>query len=599
MRHLHNKPFFSSIWLAGLVNLAAACVVTCICFLDVIVHPHGSWTTGEPAPFTYRAPSNHDPVSAELLALLDRDSPSRGRFIVRRGEPVSRTHLTRLQRLLPGRKHLDLRRLGGVLVFVWLALTFYSLLLRRYGSHLLLRLRAMVSVYLSLLVVVLASRLLLSHTPVSMYALPVAFTAILFTPRMGKVFGLVTHLLALALVAPMISYAPGMVLIPLVAGWSALLLLDSESGPVRMVLASVAGALVGGLFLTGLDLFTLQSVDYGLRPAGDLVGVAGGSLVSGLGAALLAYPATVMFGDVPRTRLRALLEMDHPLLKDLAEKAPGTFQHSLAMANMAEKVADDIGADNELVRAGAYYHDIGKMHEPKYFIENQQGDNPHDKLDPAASAVKLRDHVAHGLTIARGANLPERIIDFLVEHHGRSTMEFFLDKAYRENGKVSDPDLFHYQGRNPTSRETAILMIVDAVEAASRTLREPSQDDIENLVRRIIFGKLLHGYLDESGLTTRDLRQVGISLIKFLQGQFHVRVEYPWQKKEPGRPPLQVVPDSQAGVAAPPASQDAPPRVVSPVAPPVDTAQAAEEPDAAPSPAPEPASTAEPEHHEE
>jgi membrane-associated HD superfamily phosphohydrolase len=190
------------------------------------------------------------------------------------------------------------------------------------------------------------------------------------------------------------------------------------------------------------------------------------------------------------------------------------------------------------------------MHEPQYFIENQQGENPHDQLEPAGSAEKLRDHVTHGVTIARGADLPERVVDFIVEHHGRSTMEYFLDKAYRSDGSVPAPEDFRYRGRNPTSRETAILMIVDAVEAASRTLRDPGQDDIENLVRRIVFGKLLHGYLDDSGLTTSDLARVGISLIKFLQGQFHVRVEYPWQKKESERPPLQVVRDNNAGTPA-------------------------------------------------
>jgi putative nucleotidyltransferase with HDIG domain len=368
----------------------------------------------------------------------------------------------------------------------------------------------------------------------------------------------------------MLRFTPGMVLIPLVTGWTAILLLKRNSSPVRLLVATVAGTAMGCVFLVGMDLFSPQNTDLLLHLEGDLVGLAGGTMSCGLVAALVSYPVTALFGFVPRSKLRSLLDLDHPVMKDLAEKAPGTFQHSLSMANLAEKVADEVGADAELVRAGAYYHDIGKMHEPTYFIENQKGENPHDNIEPNASAGKLRGHIHLGTTIAKGANLPERIIDFIVEHHGRSFMEYFIDKAYRQDGKVVDTEVFRYQGRNPTSRETGILMIVDSVEAASRTLSDPSQDDIENLVRRILFGKLLHGYLDDSGLTTRDLKKVGISLVKFLQGQFHVRVEYPWQKKVTGRPPLSMVRDTHAGIPSATAeapSSPPPPRVAEPVQP--------------------------------
>jgi putative nucleotidyltransferase with HDIG domain len=584
---------FGRIWLSSLVNLAFACLLTIISYLDVLIHPVGEWQVGQPAPASYRAPASRDSVTDELQSVLGKESIGDERFIIRKDEVVSEASRLELMRLLPERARLDFHRTGGVFVFYFLALTFFNLLLRRYGRYLLIRFRAVVALYLALGLGVLASRFLLTHTEVSLYALPAAFVTILFTPLLGQNIGFVVHLLSLALIAPMISTTPGMVLIPLVTGWTAVLLLNRESGPVRMFIAAGAGALMGGLFLLGLDLFSPQPIDYRLDAEGDLAGLVGGILACGLAASLFSYPSTVLFGAVPRSRLRALLDMDHPLLKDLAEKAPGTFQHSLAMANMAEKVADDLGADAELVRVGAYYHDIGKMHEPQYFIENQQGENPHEQMSPGASAEKLRNHVLHGVTIAKGADLPERVVDFVVEHHGLSTMEYFLDKAYRANGKVLDLEMFHYQGRNPTSRETAILMIVDSVEAASRTLREPNQGDIENLVRRIVFSKMLHGYLDESGLTTRDLKQVGIGLIKFLQGQFHVRVEYPWQKKVSERPPLQVIPDTHAGIATAQNAPDSASRVAAPVVQAVQSsppkAAATEEPSSeSPRPAPLP-----------
>jgi len=546
------KPFFGSFWLASLVNLAIALLLTVICFMDVLISPVGDWQDGQPAPTTYRSPAMYSAVSEELLSVLDQDQAAGfQRFMIRRGDIVTGADRTELQRLIPERMSLDLRRAGGVLLFYFLALTFFNLLLRRLGRQLLLRFRAVGTLYLFLLLAGLASRLILSYTTLSLYALPVALAAILFTPLVSQNIGFIVHLLSLALIAPMFSFTPGMVLIPLVSGWTAVLLLKRESGPLRFILASIAGALVGCLFLGGLSLFTPQQIVFGLQVESDLLGLAGGTLACGLAAALFSFPVTLMFGSVPRAMLRKLLDLDHPVLRDLAEKAPGTFQHSLAMANMAEKAADSIGADDELARAGAYYHDIGKMQKPEYFIENQQGgDNPHDQLAPEQSAEKLRDHIKAGITIARGANLPERLVDFIIEHHGSSTMEYFLDKAYQLNQKTIEPDKFQYEGRNPSSKETAILMIVDAVEAASRTLQKPDHDQIENLVRRIIFSKMLHGYLDQSGLTTRDLKQIGISLIKFLQGQYHVRVEYPWQKKLEERPPLLVVPDTHAGIQA-------------------------------------------------
>jgi putative nucleotidyltransferase with HDIG domain len=550
VRKVQSKPLFGSFWLASLVNLATAVLLTGICFLDVLISPVGEWRDGQPAPTTYRSPTMYSAVSEELLSVLDKDdSVSRSdRFLIKRGETVSEADLVQLKRLLPERMHLDLRRAGGVLLFFFLALTFFNLLLRRQGRLLLLRFRAVTTLYLFLILASLASRLMLSYTTLSLYALPVALAAILFSPLVSQNIGFTIHLLSLTIIAPMFSFTPGMVLIPLVSGWTAVLLLKRETGPVRFLVASIAGALAGCLFLSGLDLFTPQHIDFGPNVESDLLGLAGGTLACGVAAVLFSFPVTLMFGSVPRSMLRKLLDLDHPVLRDLAEKAPGTFQHSLAVANMAEKVADSIGADDELVRAGAYYHDIGKMHQPEYFIENQQGENPHDKIAPESSAEKLRAHMDHGITIARGADLPERLVDFIVEHHGSSTMEYFLDKAYQIDQKTIEPDQFQYQGRNPTSKETAILMIVDAVEAASRTLKKPGHDEIENLVRRIIFSKMLHGYLDQSGLTTRDLKRIGISLIKFLQGQYHVRVEYPWQKKLAERPPLLVVPDTHAGL---------------------------------------------------
>ena len=532
---------------ASLANALAAVLLTGFCFADVILRPLTVWSPLDPAPWTYRTPVScqNQGIIRSLEGLERKGSPARpevdgeartrNRFLVRRGQLPDKQTLTRLVLVLPERRQLDPRAAFGVFCFYFLALSFYTLMLQRYGWLAVLRTRSALTLYAGLLLSALASQLLLSLTPLSIHALPVAFVAILFTPLVTQNIGFGVHLLAVALLAPMVNFTPGLVLVPLISGWTGVLLLNRESGSGRMMLASAAGALMGSLCMVGIDQLLPQAFDLTLQLESDLAGLWIGMLGSGMAASFLYFSTTITFGFIPRSRLGSLLDLNNPLLEDLAEKSPGTFQHSLTLANMAEKVADDIKADALLVRVGAYYHDIGKMQHADYFGENQTGTNPHDRFSPETSAEKLKDHVRYGVTIARGANLPDRIIDFIIEHHGCSTMEYFLHKAAMAGGPPPDISRFSYEGRNPTCRETGILMIVDSMEAASRTLSNPSVEDIETLVRGIMFNKLLNGYLDDSGLTGKDLKRIGLSLIRYLQSQFHVRVEYPWQKKDVDR----------------------------------------------------------------
>ncbi|HOX47443.1 MAG TPA: HDIG domain-containing protein [Myxococcota bacterium] len=536
-----TAPFFARLGPASVVNLVMATALTAIGLMDVLTQPFSTWKAGEVAPVTYRVPAGKRCAFDTLLS-VGNQANGEERFLSRKGHPVSQEVLEDLHQQIPERAQLDPVRALGALAFYFLALTFFTLLLMRSGQHLLLRLRAVASLYLVLLLGTLAAKLLFDQTSLSVYAAPAALAVLLFAPLVNQAVALSLHLLAVALLAPMMGFSPGMVLLPLVTGWSAVILLRQGAGVARVLLAALLGALLGSVSMLGLDLFAPHRFDYSLRLEGDLVGLVLGTLGTGLLAALLASPAARLFGAVPRARLGRLQNLDHPVLRDLAEKAPGTFQHTLAVANMAEKVADDIGADATLTRVGAYFHDIGKMSGPEFFSENQQGDNPHERLSPDASAERLRVHIQAGLTIAGGADLPSRVEDFIVEHHGSSVMEYFLDKASRLEGRQPDPVRFSYQGRNPTSRETAVLMLVDSVEAASRTLQQPDREKIEDLVRRIIFGKLLKGYLDDSGLTSRDLKKIGMSLMRILESQFHVRVEYPWQRRDTPPPAVAVEP---------------------------------------------------------
>ena len=243
------------------------------------------------------------------------------------------------------------------------------------------------------------------------------------------------------------------------------------------------------------------------------------------------------FGIVTDISLLEMTDVSHPLLQELVRKAPGTYNHSMTVASIGETAADAIGANGLLVRVGAYFHDIGKMLKPQYFIENMtEGQKSlHENLAPAMSTLIIIGHVKDGADLAQEQNLPRRLIDFIEQHHGTTLVEYF----YREATRIADQTLdhkadaeesaFRYPGPKPQSKETAVLMLADAVESASRTLGEPTPKRIENLVRGISLKRLLDGQFDESGMTLNEIRSVEESLIKSLIGIYHGRIKYPDQ----------------------------------------------------------------------
>jgi putative nucleotidyltransferase with HDIG domain len=259
-------------------------------------------------------------------------------------------------------------------------------------------------------------------------------------------------------------------------------------------------------------------------------------LVSSLAMTGLLPLVEKAFGVQTDLSLLELGDASHPLLRRLAQRAPGTYNHSINVASIAEAAADSIGANGLLVRVGAYFHDIGKMFKPEYFIENQSaGINQHDSLQPAMSTLVIIAHVKDGADLARSHHLPEPIIDFILQHHGTTLVEYFYREAARRseedpNGEsVSDKD-FRYPGPKPQTLEAAVMMLADTVESASRTLVDPTPSRITNLVESIANKKMSDGQFDECGLTFRQLDRVRRSLVKSLTAIYHARVKYPGQQ---------------------------------------------------------------------
>jgi putative nucleotidyltransferase with HDIG domain len=234
--------------------------------------------------------------------------------------------------------------------------------------------------------------------------------------------------------------------------------------------------------------------------------------------------------------LLELGDVAHPLLQELVRRAPGTYNHSINVASIAEAAADVIGANGLLVRVGAYFHDIGKMLKPGYFIENQsEGDNRHESLLPAMSTLVIIAHVKDGADLARQHNLPNSLLDFIRQHHGTTLVEYFYNRANEQrdansDGGKLDEGSYRYPGPKPQTKEAAVLMMADAVESAGRTLSDPTPGRLESLVHDLAMKRLLDGQFDDCGLTLQELRKVEISLIKSLSAVYHGRIKYPDQQ---------------------------------------------------------------------
>lgn len=253
------------------------------------------------------------------------------------------------------------------------------------------------------------------------------------------------------------------------------------------------------------------------------------ALVSGLLAMGLLPLLETVFKKTTDITLLELSDLNRPLLKKMALEAPGTYHHSIMVGNLAEAAAEGIGANSLLARVGCYYHDIGKLRKPEYFAENQRrGINPHDRLKPRMSALIIINHVKEGIELAREAKLPETVVDFIREHHGTTTISFFVEKA-RDLDPSAEINLadYSYPGPKPHSKETAIAMLADNVEAVSRVLVEPTPARVRNLVERLVKRKIEERQLDDANLTFQELTVIQDKFIMLLMGIFHVRPEYP------------------------------------------------------------------------
>lgn len=261
----------------------------------------------------------------------------------------------------------------------------------------------------------------------------------------------------------------------------------------------------------------------------SLVGVAVNGFISGILTLGFLTPLEMILNTASVFRLMDLSDLNNPLMQKMRVNANGTNQHSLMVAQLAENACREIGANALLARVGAYYHDIGKIEQPLYFVENQQGENKHDEINPTLSATVLKSHVKKGVEKAKQLHLPSSVIDIIAEHHGNSVMAYFYNEA-KEKDPTLTPEDFSYLGNPPSTKESAVVMLADTVEAACRTLENPSVPRLEKFITTLINGKVEHNQLDNCNLTFRDVSKIKEAFVQVLAGYYHSRIRYPDQK---------------------------------------------------------------------
>ena len=466
---------------------------------------------------------------------LDGISPYRGfiqenSIIIRQGDVVEGE---KLQMLISLREEYA-SQLWNEYSFYWIIfgytilviLTFMSLILfiNNYRPSIFDDNREISFIFLNMVGIIALTTIVVNFDVRLLYAVPICILPLILKTFFDPRLGLFTHVITVLNLGFVVPNSFEFVFLQMMAG--IVTILSTTQLQNRANLFITVGRIVL-VYLVGYLAFTITR-EGGIAKI-DLM-VIGFFLLNGL-LTLFAQPLIYLyerlFKLVSDVSLLELSDTNSKLLKELSDRAPGTFHHSLQVANLAETAANEIGANTLLVRVGALYHDIGKMNAPTYFSENQTGSvSPHEEMPPDQSAKIIINHVTEGIEMAKKSKLPDRIIDFIRTHHGNSWVYFFYKKAQEMGDDVDEKD-FRYPGPRPFSKETAILMMADSVEAASKSLREPTVDKIEQFVDTVVNKQIDEKQFHECNITLSEIQTVKKVLSKKLINIYHLRVEYP------------------------------------------------------------------------
>ncbi len=471
--------------------------------------------------------------SAQARVRPDYKTISRGDVVLAKGEPVLEEHLEKLQALGLRNPQVDYRSVSALTALVTLAVLLVGAYLARYYPDVYRSTKALLLLSLLAVIGTLALRISGSLLGINLTIDQVGYLGVLWVVTVGM------------LVAALVNAQVSVVIAALLAIVLSLML----NGELRFAVNAFMTAIVGILGVADIrDRTDLARAVGFLALAGvALVWVTGGltdesyfnmrtgtvwaGLIVPIGAGAVFLIGTVplekLFGLTTHLSLLELADTNKPLLRRLVMEAPGTYTHSMAVGHLAEAAAEAIGADSLLARVASYYHDIGKIRRPHFFVENQNIENVHDRINPTLSALVITSHIKDGVEIAREYKLPKMVADIINQHHGTSLVQYFYEQALGEQDSAGGLESqFRYNGPKPKSKEAALIMLADSVEAASRAMSKPTRATIELVVNKVVAEKLRDGQLDESDLTFKEVSKITDAFIKALTGTLHARIDY-------------------------------------------------------------------------
>lgn len=423
-------------------------------------------------------------------------------------------------------------RIGGILLIVvvlLMGLWFYWIVFRPSIFH---QLKNTIFIALSILFFVFVTELAVSLFHFDVYIIPYLILPLLVRIFFDSRTAYFSHTITVLLSALFVTMPLEFIVLQMVSGMVVIFSLKNLTSRSQLIRTTFFAFLSYSILSIALSLMrngALENAD-AMHTLGFAI-----NMVFLMFAYVLVYPMEKLFGYISNISLVELSDINRPLLRQLSEHAPGTFQHSMQVSILATDAAQSIDADVQLTRTGALYHDIGKMLNAPFFTENNQGGrNPHDEMTYEESASVIIKHITGGVALAQKYKLPPQVIDFIRTHHGKGCTKYFYTMACNEHaGEYVDPAPFTYPGPNPFSRETGILMLADAVEASSRSLKEYTEESIKNLVERIVDGIVSDKLLDNTPLTFREITTIKETFVAKLLTMNHSRIAYPKLKKEP------------------------------------------------------------------
>jgi putative nucleotidyltransferase with HDIG domain len=460
-------------------------------------------------------------------------SIEKGKRIIRKGFIITETEMEELRALHLSFPKQDPRSVIGTILLVLIIYILFIILRGKLilGNELSNSERYLLASIIGLYII--GSVLLNNFSPgFETYPVALFIPTALFIMILAVFMGTRTAMI-MALALPLGAYHVGAFdsysyLIAVVSGAAASTVLHNAQNRMSLIKAGLVIAAANCFAV--IVVLLIRQVDFYNYPIMVFLAAMNG-IVCGMLTLGFLPPLEHALNAVTPFRLMELSDLNAPVLRKLFTAAPGTYSHSLMVANLAEQACQDIGANALLARVGAYYHDIGKMENPDYFVENQTDHNRHDDIAPRLSATIIRSHVKLGVEKAHSLGLPKDVIDIIAEHHGNSVISWFYNKAAEQEETVSSED-FSYGGNPPRSKESAVVMLADITEAAVRTMKKPTAGKMDKFIQQLFDAKVDHGQLAESDLSFHDLEVIKKAFVRVLAGYYHSRIEYPKQKEE-------------------------------------------------------------------